>query len=95
VSKADIGGCIGGSIGRESGSVAAGPVDFLSLAAAPTFAIMAVLSGVNVGPPDVLCSAAHAAPLNGMMLMYALMSAFHSAPWLKLVLGRRNGDQRA
>jgi hypothetical protein len=33
-----------------------------------------------------MCSAAHgASPLSGMVPMYVLMSAFHLAPWLKLV----------
>jgi tellurite resistance protein TehA-like permease len=69
---------------------------FLSLAASPTFAIMALLTGaLNVGAPDVLCSTQHASPLDGMVLMFALMSAFHSAPWLKLISSRRDGVRRA
>jgi hypothetical protein len=56
---------------------------WLSLAAAPTFAIMALLSAIGSrGAPDVFCSAA---PLGGMIPMYLLMSAFHSAPWLRLI----------
>lgn len=91
MSEAQTGGCIRGTVGCESGNVAAGAVDFLSLAAAPTFAIMALLTGA-FGPPDMLCSATqHASPLNGMVVMYLLMSAFHSAPWLKLIPSRRNG----
>lgn len=63
---------------------------FLHLAAAPTFAIMALLTGVlGGGSPDALCSMGGASPLNGMAPMYLLMSAFHSAPWLKLIAGRR------
>ena len=64
----------------------------LSLAAAPTFATMALLTGaLDVGPPDVLCAATHhASPLNGMVVMYLLMSAFHSAPWLKLIFSRND-----
>jgi hypothetical protein len=60
---------------------------FLSLAAAPTFAIMALLTGLlDTGMPDVLCATAHSAsPLTGMVPMYLLMSAFHSAPWLRLI----------
>jgi hypothetical protein len=59
--------------------------DWLSLAAAPTFSIMALLTPVLGGTPDMLCSAAHdASPLGGMVPMYLLMSAFHAAPWLKL-----------
>ena len=82
---------------RESGNPAAGAGHFLSLAAAPTFATMALLTAAHdAGPPDILCSAAHhASPLNGMVVMYMLMSAFHSAPWLKLISRRRNGARRA
>ena len=79
---------------EEGGNAAAlGAADWLCLAAAPTFAIMALLTGApGGGPPDMLCSAAQdASPLSGMVPMYLLMSAFHSAPWLKLVFTRRNG----
>ena len=75
----------------EGGSAAAfGAADWLCLAAAPTFAMMALLTGVlGSGASDMLCSAAQQAlPLNGMALMYLLMSAFHLAPWLKLISGR-------
>jgi hypothetical protein len=97
MSEAHTGGWIRGTIGCEAGNVAAGAIDFLSLAAAPTFAIMALLTGaLDVGPPDMLCSATqHASPLNGMVVMYLLMSAFHSVPWLKLISSRRNGAHRA
>jgi hypothetical protein len=67
------------------GAIAAG---WLSLAAAPTFAVMAMLTGLGGGPLDALCSA-DASPLNGMALMYLLMSAFHLAPWMKLIVRRR------
>ena len=65
---------------------------WLSLAAAPTFAIMALLTSVlGSGQPDMLCSAAHgASSLGGMVPMYLLMSAFHLAPWLKLILSWRS-----
>jgi hypothetical protein len=81
----------------DSGNTAAGAVHFLSLAAAPTFAIMALLTRVRGGgTTDMLCSAAQdASPLSGMVLMYMLMSAFHAAPWLKLLTGRRSGAHRA
>jgi hypothetical protein len=64
---------------------------WLSLAAAPTFAIMALLACVLGGhQPDMLCATAHNAWwLSGMAPMYLLMSAFHSPPWLKLIAGRR------
>ena len=78
-----------GAIRCENDNAAAkGAADWLYLAAAPTFAIMALLTGAGSGPPDVLCSAT-ASPLSGMVPMYLLMSAFHSAPWLKMISGRR------
>jgi hypothetical protein len=71
---------------------ALGPGDWLSLAAAPTFAIMALLTGLFGGKPDVLCAVLEGtSPLSGMVPMYLLMSAFHLAPWLKLVFGQRDG----
>jgi len=81
-----------------SGHVGAlGAADWLCLAAAPAFAIMALLTGVlGGGQSDTLCSAAQdASPLSGMVPMYLLMSAFHSAPWLKLVSSRRGGARRS
>ncbi|MGH6680049.1 MAG: hypothetical protein ACREDL_14245 [Bradyrhizobium sp.] len=61
---------------------------WLSLAAAPTFATMALLTAVQGGGmPDMVCLASqHASPLGGMVPMYLLMSAFHLRPWLKLIL---------
>ena len=77
--------------GRRRGWPKASADCLLSLAAAPTFLIMALLTGVNAGGmPDGLCSAAHdASPLSGMVPMYLLMSAFHLAPWLRLLSSRR------
>ena len=73
--------------------VAIGAADFLYLAAAPTFAIMALLTAVlGEGSPDALCGAS---PLSGMVTMYLLMSAFHLAPWLRLISLRRNGGGRS
>jgi hypothetical protein len=98
MSEAYSGGSASGAIRHESGNAAAlGAADWLCLAAAPTFAIMALLTGVlGGGPPDLLCSAAQdASPLSGMAPMYLLMSAFHSAPWLKLISGRRSGARRS
>lgn len=83
-------GC--GAVDGEDGNAAAiKAVEWLYLAAAPTFAIMALLTGVlGGGSPDALCSIADASPLSGMVPMYLLMSAFHSAPWLKLILSRQS-----
>lgn len=70
---------------------------FLSLAAAPTFAIMALVTSIHGGGmPDMICSAARAAsPLTGMVPMYLLMSAFHLAPWIRLLARRRSGAGRS
>jgi hypothetical protein len=66
----------------------------LYLAAAPTFATMALLTGMlGGGLPDALCSTAGASPLGGMVPMYLLMSAFHLAPWLKLISSRARMSQ--
>ena len=67
-----------------------GAADCLSLLAAPTFAVMALLTAVlGGGPLAMLCSSApDASPLTGMIPMYLLMSAFHTAPWLKLISNR-------
>jgi hypothetical protein len=71
-----------------------GVADWLGLAAAPTFAVMALLTAIHGGGQmAVMCAAAPgASPLDGMVPMYLLMSAFHAAPWLKLISGRRGGS---
>ena len=98
MSEAHAGGCGSGAMRYEGRNVAAlGAADWLCLAAAPTFAIMALLTAVlGGGASDLLCSAAQdASPLTGMSPMYLLMSAFHSAPWLSLVSSRRGGVRRS
>lgn len=64
---------------------------FLHFAAAPTFALMALLTAVlNGGVHQATClGMADASPLSSMSLMYLLMSAFHVAPWIKLAARRR------
>ena len=83
------------TIEKPQGRFAATAADWLCLAAAPAFAIMALLTGVlGGGPPDMSCMAAQdGLRLSGMIWMYMLMSAFHSAPWLKLISRRRNAAQ--
>ncbi|HUH83654.1 MAG TPA: hypothetical protein VLX85_03535 [Stellaceae bacterium] len=77
-------------IDGSGNATARGAADWLCLAAAPTFAILALVTGVPGAAPDMLCSAAHhASPLSGMGAMYLLMSAFHSAPWLRLISSRQ------
>ena len=80
----------------EGTGAALGAADWLHLAAAPTFAIMALLTGVlGGGQPDILSSATeHASSLSGMIPMYLLMSAFHLPPWLKLISCRQNGSHQ-
>jgi hypothetical protein len=77
------------SLDASDQPAALGAADWLSLAAAPAFAIMALLTGISGGRMDMFCSAA--SPLEGMTAMYVLMSAFHSVPWLKLMSRRRSG----
>ncbi len=67
------------------GHAAPGLATRLGLAAAPTFAVMALWSAFFSGQPDMLCMAMQSpSPMSGMTVMYLLMSAFHVAPWLRL-----------
>ncbi len=81
-----------GIAGAGNGTAAAlGAGDCLSLAAAPTFAAMALLTGALGGDASgTMCPPAHhASPLTGMAAMYLLMCGFHAAPWLRLIAGLR------
>jgi hypothetical protein len=78
----------------DAGRHAGGPLASLgagawrSLAAAPTFAVMALLTGIPGGGAmaGMVCSPARELlRWDGMAAMYLLMSAFHLPPWLKLV----------
>jgi hypothetical protein len=81
----------GGSRGADGAAVAHAAADWLSLAAAPTFAMMALMTAVLGGGAEPLCLATqHESLLSGMVPMYLLMSAFHSAPWLSWMSGRRS-----
>lgn len=84
-----------GAIASGDGEAAARRLArWLALAATPTFATMAVLTAVlGGGPADVLCSAGHGLSLGGMVPMYLLMSAFHSAAWLRLISRGRWGGR--
>ena len=60
-------------------------VSWLVLAASPTFALMALIATIDA-PPLALCTTAGLMlPIDGMTVMYVLMSLFHLPPWLKLV----------
>ncbi len=85
----------GNETGRRSHAAALGTAGWLGLAAAPTFAVMALLTCVPGGDADMMCSAAHGASLLSGMVLYVLMSAFHSEPWLKLISRRRSATRRS
>lgn len=61
------------------------PVRWLSFAASPIFGAMGLATSISGGGAEAMCLSTHASPLNGMALMYLLMSAFHTAPWWRLV----------
>ncbi|MGN6310160.1 MAG: hypothetical protein ACTHNN_11455 [Xanthobacteraceae bacterium] len=63
--------------------------DGLALVASPICAGMAVLTAMSGNSSaEMLCSAVHMSPLSGMATMYVLMSAFHAAPWIRLIRTR-------
>ena len=82
----------------DSGNVR-GAVSWLSLAAAPSFALMALVTGLAPPAPMMNCSAmSDVAPsgilsLGGMVPMYLLMSLFHAVPWIRLLKAIRRGGQ--
>ena len=77
------------------GHAATSLAGWLGLAAAPTFALMALWTVFFSGQPDMLCmSMQGSSQVSGMTVMYVLMSAFHAAPWLRFISSRRNGSYR-
>jgi hypothetical protein len=85
-----------GACAGSGNATALGAADLLCLAAAPTFAIMALLTGVlGGGRPDMLCSAAQdASPLNGMVAVVIRRSPDQAAPSLSRRLVRHWADRR-
>jgi hypothetical protein len=76
----------------DGAAVARAAADWLNLAAAPTLAVMALMTAVLGCGADPFCSATQHGPLmSGMVPMYLIMSALHSAPWLRLIVGRQSG----
>jgi hypothetical protein len=78
----------GGTV-ENGGVFARSLVGWLGLAAAPTFAAMALWTVVFDAPTDMPCTAMPgSSAMGGMTPMYLLMSVFHSSPWLKRIAGR-------
>lgn len=75
------------AISQTRHAPALGAADCLSLAAAPVFAVMALLTAfAGNGPMDAICATVFGtSAFGGMTPMYLLMSAFHLAPWLRLI----------
>jgi len=70
---------------RPAGLSGFGLADWLCLAAAPTFMVMALLTAAFDGQGMRCMSGPGASMLSGMVPMYLLMAAFHLAPWLRLI----------
>lgn len=83
-------------IGERAGGHSAVPAlpaiagRWLSLAAAPSFALMTALSAYGADG-DMICSTHDGSMLGGMAPMYLLMSLFHCGPWLKLLSREGSG----
>ena len=74
--------------GSRGAGVARAAAEWLGLAAAPTFATMALMTAALGRGAEPLCLA-HGSLMSGMAPMYLMMSAFHAGPWLRLVAGWR------
>jgi hypothetical protein len=68
----------GNAAGRDN-NAPLGAADWVALAAAPTFAIMALAVAVS----------SEGSPLSGMVVMYVLMASFETVAWLRLISRRR------
>ena len=79
----------GGKHGAGGAAFARAAADWLSLAAAPSFATMALMTAALGAGAEPLCLA-HGSLISGMAPMYLMMSAFHAGPWLRLAAGRRS-----
>lgn len=73
---------------KTGAATARGAADWLCLAATPAFAVMALMTWDS--DAGMICSVDPEAfsILAGMAPMYALMSIFHAAPWLRLLSNR-------
>lgn len=61
---------------------------WLALAAAPTFAVMALVSATGAEPAPLCSVATGGLPIDGMTAMYLLMSLFHLPAWLRIAAAR-------
>ena len=74
---------------RDETGVVSAVAEWLSFAAAPTLAMMALLTAVlDDSLPNAFCTAAGSFWPGGMAPMYLLMAAFHLVPWLRLISRR-------
>lgn len=76
------------AVGYEAKALS-GAAEWLHLIAAPTFAIMSLVTGMSGDGTMAMLCARETSPFGSMAAMYALMSTFHLAPWLKLFSKRR------
>ncbi|MDK4704073.1 hypothetical protein PH562_17615 [Rhizobium sp. CNPSo 4062] len=87
---------VSSEIGKRGGRIApALPIiagRLLALAAAPSFALMTVLSAYG-SAGDMICSTQGSSMLGGMVPMYLLMTFFHCGPWLRLLARDGNGTR--
>jgi hypothetical protein len=79
--------CLAHSPGRAAAARVA--ADWLSLAAAPAFATMALATAHLGGGMAPVCMAEHGSLMSGMVPMYLMMGAVHSGRWLRLIAGWR------
>ena len=75
--------------GSHGAAIARAAADWLGLAGAPTFAMMALMTVALGGGAEPLCSA-QGSLMSGMAPMYLLMSAVHVGPWLRVISGLRS-----
>jgi hypothetical protein len=73
--------------GNHGAGIARVAADWLSLAAAPAFATMALMTVAWGAGAEPLCSA-QGSLMSGMAPMYLMMGAVHVGPWLRLISGR-------
>jgi hypothetical protein len=67
---------------------------WLRIAAAPTFAAMAIITSLPGGDGMATICGVEPSSLGGMVPMYLLMSVFHLTPWLKLIGDRFSRKKR-